>query len=282
MSAVRINGWPVHFAGNTVRFSSDHAGILETLKTHFKYCIGEDGPVVASYKITALNETDFSVSANNADLFSKFKYDQVLWYLMQDSTSRLNGAAKAGLVFHAAALSHLDTGLILCGGAGTGKSSLSAWLLANGLQYLTDEVIVFPVNGGEIGGFCRSITLKSGSSFIWQRWLRNTEADGFHRFEDGRVWITPTLFNPDAVRTRVTPRILFFPHYSPEKDLSVQLLTPASALFHLLQCLVNARNFSDGGLAATTQLAKQVTAYTLTYSDIESAALWIKQAVQAG
>ena len=281
MSTVTADCWPVHFAGNTARFSSDHAGILEALKTHFKYCIGEDGPVVASYKITALNETDFSVSANDADLFSKFKYDQVLWYLMQDSTSRLNGAARAGLVFHAAALSHRDTGLILCGSSGSGKSSLAAWLLVNGLQYLTDEVIVFPVNGGEIGGFCRSITLKPGSSFIWQRWLRNTEADGFHQFEDGRVWIAPTLLNPHAVQTRVTPRILIFPRYSPEKELNIRPLTAASALFHLLQCLVNARNFSDGGLAPTTRLARQVTAYTLTYSDIESAALWIKQTVQA-
>ena len=251
MRTVATNGWPVHFAGNTVRFNSDHAGILKTLGTHFKYCLGEDGPVVANYEITTLSETDFSVSINGSDLFFKINHDQALWLLMQDSLAQLNGASRSGIIFHAAALSHLDDGLILCGQSGCGKSSLAAWLVANGLQYLTDEVIVFPFDGEEISGLCRSIILKPGSSFIWQHWLGKVESDGFLQFEDGSVWITPTLLNVHAVRDRVTPRLLIFPRYSPEAQFNVQRLTSADTLFRLLQGLVNARNFPDGGMTAT-------------------------------
>jgi hypothetical protein len=279
---VATNGWPVHFAGNTVRFNSNHIGILKAVETHFKYCLGEDGPVVADYEITTMSETDFSVSFNGSVLFSNINSDQVLWHLMQNSITQLNGASRMGIVLHAAALSHLDDGLILCGQSGCGKSSLAAWLVANGIQYLTDEVIMFPINGGETSGLCRSIILKSGSAFLWKRWLGKGESDGFHHFKDGSVWITPTLLNAHAVRASVTPYILIFPHYTPEARFSVQRLTTADALFRLLQCLVNARNFSDGGMTATTRLAKQVTAYSLTYSDIEHAAQWIKQIISAG
>ena len=54
-------------------------------------------------------------------------------------------------------------------------------------------------------------------------------------------------------------------------------LKPADALFRLLQGLVNARNFPDGGLAAASRLVKQVRAWQLSYSDLESAAAWIQQ-----
>lgn len=281
MKAVATEGWSVHFAGNTVRFNSDHTGILKAVETHFKYCLGEDGPTIANYEITTMSETDFSVSINGSDLFSNINSDQVLWRLMQDSITQLNGTAKVGIVLHAAALSNLGDGLILCGQSGCGKSSLAAWLVADGMQYLTDEVIVFPINGGEISGLCRSIILKSGSSFIWKRSMRKLELDGFHHFTDGSVWITPTLLHPHAVRASVTPRILIFPRYTPEAQLSAQRLTKADALFRMLQCLVNARNFPDGGMTATTRLAQQVTAYSLTYSDIEHAAQWIKEIISA-
>jgi hypothetical protein len=277
----RTRTWSVHFAGNTVRFSSDNAGILETLQIHLKYCRGEDGPVVADYGITTAGASDFSVTLNGNDLFLNLIFERVIWHLMQDILYRLNGAAQTGIVFHAAALSYQDDGLILCGRSGSGKSSLAAWLVANGWGYLTDEVILLPLNDREISGFCRSIVLKSKSSFIWQRWSEERSA-GLLQFEDGSAWVSPTLLNADAIQARIKPRVLIFPRYSPKAQFTVQPLTTADALFRLLQCLVNARNFSDGGLTATTRLASQVTAYSLTYSDVEGATRWIEQTLPMG
>ncbi len=196
---------------------------------------------------------------------------------MQDSVTQLNGISTTELIFHAAALAHEDNGLILCGQSGSGKSSLTAWLVANGLQYLTDEVIALPINGGEISGFCRSMILKRGSAFIWQRWLADTTSDGFLQFNDGTAWVAPTLLNASAVRGGVRPRVLIFPRYIAGAEFQTQRLTSAETLFQLLQCLVNARNFPDHGMSAAKQLARQVSAFRLTYSDIEIATQWIKQ-----
>ncbi|MBI5962598.1 MAG: hypothetical protein HY863_03915 [Chloroflexi bacterium] len=267
----------IHFAGNTVRFSLDNERLLAEVDTHFKNCLGEGGPIIADYKITTVGDVEFSISLNGSDLFSKINFEQVLFYLMQDGITQLNGTSTTNLIFHAAALSCLDRGLILCGKSGSGKSSLTAWLTANSLQYLTDEVISLPVDGGEISGLCRSMILKRGSAFIWQHWLTKTESDGFLRFNDGSAWIAPTLLNASAVRDKVMPRILIFPHYVEGAQFQAQPLTPANTLFQLLQCLVNARNFPDYGMTATKQLSRQVSAFSLTYSDIEIATQWIKQ-----
>jgi hypothetical protein len=268
------------FAGNTIKITTDHAGLLEAVDTHFENCLGEDGPIIADYKITTVSDTKFSISLNGSDFLSGISFDQVLENLMQDGITQLNGASTTNLVFHAAALSYLDRGLILCGQSGSGKSSLTAWLIANGLQYLTDEVVALPKDGGKISGLSRSIILKQGSAFIWQRWLMKTELDGHFQPHNGCAWISPALFEDLTVR-EVTPRVLIFPRYIAGAQFQVQHLTSANALFKLLQCLVNARNFPDYGMAAAKQLARQVSAYSLTYSDIETATQWIKRTITA-
>jgi hypothetical protein len=73
---------------------------------------------------------------------------------------------------------------------------------------------------------------------------------------------------------------LIFPRYAPDTQFCVERLTSAGVLFRLLQHLVNARNFSDHGLAATARLARQVIAYTLDYSNIETASEWIQKTIQ--
>ncbi len=264
----------IHFGGSRVRFSGEHIDILATLKTHFRHCIDNTGPVTSNYTITTFDEARFNVSLNGGELFSSLTREQVLFHLMQDAIPRLNGTASLGPVIHAAALAQLDRGLILCGESGSGKSTLTAWLAAHGFRYLTDEVIC--IEGDAISGLPRSIVLKRGSAFIWQRYLNGTPAEGFLQFPDGTTWIDPSLFGAD-VCPRVTPHVLLFPRYVPNAELHVEPLKPADALFRLLQGLVNARNFADGGLDAASRLARQVRAWQVTYSDLESVTTWIRQ-----
>ncbi len=271
------NDLTIHFGGNGVRFSGDHTETIKTLGAHFKYCSTAEGTVVANYNITTVSDSVFAVSLNGGDLFSNLSREQVLWHLMQDAIPRLNGASSACLIFHAAALSLHNRGLILCGQSGSGKSSLTSWLTASGLDYLTDEVIAVPVEDGPISGLTRSIVIKNGSAFIWQHWLTNPDPECFFQFQNGAAWIVPTLFNPNGIRQNITPRMLVFPQYNPNAGLHTEPLKQADTLFRLLQNLVNARNFADGGLSTASRLARQVNAWQLTYSDIESATQWIQQ-----
>lgn len=280
MTLAMVNGPLVKFAGNAVRFSSDNLQILKTIETHFNHCIDIGESVVADYKIAAVAQDRFSAAVNGSNLFNNFDYETALQHLMRDALTQLNGVSETQLIFHAAALAYEGNAVMLCGQSGSSKSSLAAWLTAAGLKYLSDEVVAMPIDHQKISGLCRSIALKRGSTFIWRHWLKDQASDGFLKFKDDSAWIEPTLFNPNAIQAVAEPRILIFPHYHHEAEFLVKRITQAEALFRLLQNLVNARNFPDYGMAATSRLARRVNAYTLTYSDIETASTWIQQTIQ--
>lgn len=267
------DGFTIHFGDNSVHFDGP-VELLTPLEAHFQHCHGGADFITAHYTIIPLGKSRFNISLDGGDLYSNLGSKQVLFHLMQDAIPRLNGAAHLGPVIHAAALTQGEHGLILCGESGSGKSTLTAWLAAQCFGYLTDEVIC--LEGEQIGGLPRSIVLKRGSAFVWQKWLGNPPAEGFLQFTDGTTWIDPILFGAD-VCPRATPHALIFPRYLPNKALYAEPLKPADALFRLMKGLVNARNFPDGGLAAASRLAKQVRAWQLTYSDLESATAWIRQ-----
>lgn len=269
----------IQFGGNAVRFTTDSQAVLEALAVHLRHCLGAPASALADFQITAITETVFQVSVDGSVLYSRLAFGQVLQVLMQEALARLNGACASGAVFHAAALADARGGVILCGQSGSGKSTLAFGMLASrDFRYLTDEVIVCSEDGGQISGFARSLVLKKGSAFVWQRLLGEEGREGLLRFPDGSAWIEPLLLNKDGFSLQTIPRLLLFPRYLPDAPLRVIQLTPAESLFRLLQALVNARNLPQAGMAIAARLARRVTAYSLEYSDLETAIAWIRQA----
>jgi hypothetical protein len=237
--------------------------------------------LITKFNVTASSDSVFTLSEDGSDLFSNLGSDIVLQMLMTELISRLVAVCNRGMVFHAAALAYEGKSVILSGTSGSGKSTLAAWLTADGFQYLTDEVIEILLDGDCIKGLTRSIFLKHGSAFVWQNRLSNIDSSKMHRFADNAVWIDPQLFHADAPLYSAAPRLLIFPQYVPAAMLEARKLTNAETLFHLLQNLVNARNLPNHGMDVAARLARQVTAYTLTYSDLESASQWIQKTITA-
>lgn len=275
------NGPLVHFAGSRIRFAATHPAILDPIDTHFRHCLGAEGELIAEYQIVSGAPAAFTVSRDGGDLLSDGDSERVLGFLMQDGLTQLNGASHTHLIFHAAALALGSQGVVLFGKSGSGKSTLAAGLILRGFDYLTDEVIAIPASGeATVSGFCRSLVLKRGSDFIWDRWRDQAEVDGLLRFKDGTAWVTPTLLNPVAPRSEVPPSLLLFVRYAAEAALEVERLTSANALFQMLQTLVNARNFADRGMNSASQLARQVPAFAVTYSDVEGVGEWIRTQIR--
>jgi len=266
----------IQFSGNTIKFVMENESLLDAIDAHFAHCRGVDENVIAEYQVRAESDS-FSILRDGQEFQSNINFERVLFQLMQDGLAKLNGEPKTDLILHAAALAQEDRGLLLCGKSGSGKSTLAAWLTANGYQYLTDEVVTYPIVGGEVSGFCRSLVLKRGSSTIWEPLLMQADPKSYLKLEDGSVWIPPTLLNPSAVRQSVTPQVLLFPTYSKQAEFSTERLSLAGTVFMMMQCFVNARNFSDHGMAAVKEFSKSVTAYRLTYSDLDQASAWIQK-----
>jgi len=271
----------VSFGGHSLSVDSDSPQIFSAMQNHLRHCRADEQPIelIVEFRVAASTDSKFTVSADGDAVFSNFSYDLSLQALMTELISRLVAVCDRGMVLHAAALAWQGNGLILCGKSSSGKSSLAAWLTADGFQYLTDEVIEVPLEGEHVHGLPRSIFLKSGSAFIWQSRLHDAKAPGFLSFQDGSAWIDPYLFHPGGVANQVKPSVLIFPQYQADAPLQTQKLTTAEALFRLLQALVNARNLPGHGMDAVTRLAQGVIAYSLTYSNIEEASAWIRETI---
>jgi len=283
------SGLLVSFGGHTLRVVSDSPQISQVLQTHLRHCPAQiDSAPIAEFQITAA-EAGFSISADGSVLFPNLNFDLTLQALLTEIISRLVAVCERGLVIHAAALAQDGNAVILSAQGGSGKSTLAAWLTADGFQYLTDEVIEIPFDPSPstfdlrpstcLNTLPRSIFLKSGSAFVWQKRLSQTDSPNFLRFTDDAAWIDPQLFNPMPPAAQAVPRLLVFPTYVPEAPLQTQKLTAGETLFRILQNVTNARNLPRHGLDAATELAQQVPAYSLTYSDLPAASEWLRAAL---
>ena len=82
---------------------------------------------------------------------------------MEEVTKALITQLDAGVVLHAAAVGHKGIAILIPGATGSGKSSLAAWLLANGFDYLTDEIAIL-TDAGTILGLPRALVIKPGAA----------------------------------------------------------------------------------------------------------------------
>jgi hypothetical protein len=293
MMSAASSGLLVSFGGHTLRVVSDSPQILQAFQTHLRHCPAQaDSAPIAEFQVTAV-EAGFSISADGAVLFPNLNFDLTLQALLTEIISRLVAVCERGLVIHAAALAQDGNAVILSAQGGSGKSTLAAWLTADGFQYLTDEVIEIPLNSQlstlnsqlynsqlynfQLHSLPRSIFLKHGSAFVWQKRLPQTDSSHFLRFADDAAWIDPQLFNPMPPAAQAIPRLLVFPRYEADSPLQTQKLTTGETLFRIMQNVTNARNLPRHGLDAATGLAQQIPAYRLTYSNLEEASEWVKE-----
>ena len=277
------SGLLVSFGRHTLRVDSDSPQILQAFQIHLRHCpVQADSEPIAEFQVNAI-ETGFNISVDGGVLFSNLNFDFTLQTLLTEVISRLVAICERGLVIHAAALAWDGNAVILSAQGGSGKSTLAAWLTADGFQYLTDEVIEIPLGRQpstrnlQLHTFPRSVFLKSGSAFVWQKRLTQTDSPNFLRFSDDAAWIDPQLLNPMPPAAQANPRLLVFPRYVADTPLQPQKLTTGQTLFRILQNVTNARNLPRHGLDAATGLAQQVTAYNLTYSNLEEASEWVKE-----
>ncbi|HYN89071.1 MAG TPA: hypothetical protein VER55_11095 [Ardenticatenaceae bacterium] len=198
---------------------------------------------------------------------------------MQDVAGTLTAHARQHLVFHAAGLASQANSLILCAESGSGKSTLAAWLTASGFDYLSDELVAVTLDGTEMRGLARPIILREASAFVWHAWLDDSARAGLSRFPSGDYWLDPEVLRPCCVQMLAQPRLLLFPRYTPGRALTIEPLSPAKAVFHLMRRLINARNLPDWGFAGAAKLAGRCTAYSLNYGDVAHASAWIEEIV---
>src|SRR5512140_193527 len=108
-------------------------------------CVDGDG-------IALYTDETLTLESKSDGTFAEFLLGQVGYHLADKS--------EGGLVFHSAALGWRGRAVLVPGGIGRGKTTLTAWLVHKGLDYLTDELVFVPNDSNAISALTRPLSLK--------------------------------------------------------------------------------------------------------------------------
>ncbi|MBI5876706.1 MAG: hypothetical protein HZB53_03570 [Chloroflexi bacterium] len=198
------------------------------------------------------SEPDYFASSDAA--MAEYLQGRVCYHLADRSTG--------GLLFHAAALRHNGRGLVIPGISSAGKSTLTAWLLSHGFDYLTDELTFVADGASEFAAFTRPLNIKPASRQLLS--ARLVDIGDVLTCETASLIPLASLGAPDATVQTPLSGILFV-HYDAAAPFEWARLSPAQAGLALMQCLVNARNLPEHGFREASRLARQTPAFRLVY-----------------
>lgn len=187
--------------------------------------------------------------------------------LLGKSCYHLADRSQGGLLFHAGGLCRQGKGLLLPGTMGAGKTTLTAWLLSRGFDYLTDELVFVPQGAETIQPFPRPLNFKRPARSLFEHQLDFDGQDNQILSAGSTDLIPPTLFSPNTALSEPRLRLIIFPHYQVDGRFELLQLSRAQAGLELMQCLINARNLPDHGFSEVTRLARAVPAYNMTYAN---------------
>jgi hypothetical protein len=194
--------------------------------------------------------------------------------LLSESCYQLANCSQGGVLFHAGALAlpGKGKGWLLPGGIGAGKTTLTAWLLTRGLDYLTDELAFVPDGSETMQTFARPLNLKrSARAALRDHFDLERHADRMLSTSAGDL-IAPEALQPARLAGAPGATLvstIIFPRYQAGSDFVWRPLSKAQAGLALMKCLVNARNLPEHGFPQISRLAKTVPAYHMTYSNFD-------------
>ncbi len=263
------------FAGTTlaVEYEAECASIVDFLYHLAPRCPDASGPSDATYRLTTEEDGEQRCLYRDEKLiFRGTSWGRLAEILLGDSCRTLADHSHDGLMFHAAAVAWRGRGVVLPGAIGAGKSTLAAWLVAKGSDYLTDELVFVPAGSILVQAFPRPLNLKPPSLSVLRAHIDRSEARNRIVSSGASDMVPPNLLNAESRAHDVDMALLIFPKYQADAIPQLKRLPGAQAGLTLMECLVNARNLTHHGFPEIARLARRVPAYRLTYGDFDQIA----------
>ncbi len=183
-------------------------------------------------------------------------------WLIEEVAKALVTRLDSAVALHAGAVVWEGKSVVVAGASGSGKSSLVAWLIDNGFEYITDEIIILR-GDNRILGFPRALVLKKGAAERVQA-FSIFESSPLIKYGSNLIVSAPRV-NRDQVARPCG--MIIFPQYQAGARLQIKGLTAAEAGLNLVGCNLNARNLEDGGLGAIARLSRAIPAISVEYGD---------------
>ncbi len=220
--------------------------------------------------ITRKNKIIFLHRGEELLYFGQCRYS-LAYVLINDIIYQLIADNDYGHAIHAAAVMYNDGCLLLPGKSGTGKSTLTSWLVSRGCHYLTDELIIIRNGDRRVYPFTRPINIKAGAT---------TAVSSFLTVDKKRILVGQTgfmlphrLINTDFSLVYPSLSHILFPEYKTAVPAKVTRITSAEGCLKLMGCYVNARNFRKHGISKMAAMVRNIPFYKLTYGSFDDLTL---------
>ena len=188
-------------------------------------------------------------------------------FLMEEVLRALIVELDTAVALHAGAVVRNGKVLLLPGATGTGKSSLVAWLIDQGFEYLTDEIALLVDGKTRIVGFPRALVVKPGA---YQAVLGLEAFRGAHSIPAGEHYVVcPPAARPGATERPTPCGLIAFPRFEPGADLRLEGLSAGAAALRLVACNLNARNLPALGITALSELSRSAPAVAVQYGSFD-------------
>ena len=166
------------------------------------------------------------------------------------------------VALHAASVGIGDSAVLIAGSTGSGKTSLAAWLVSRGFDFLSDEIAV--AADGRVFTFPRPLLTKSRSDAVIELLKLHAGATATAAGPGAALSI------PGSRPRTTTPGLLVFPRFEPAAPLRLGPLSAGRALLRLMEANLNARNLPDHGLAVLRDMAAKVPALEIRFPGFDA------------
>ncbi len=260
----------VGFHGQSVTINCYGAGSVDLVDFLFSDLLVEEESVPhAVYDVLfAGSHPMISLWRDDRSLyFGESRYD-LAFILLNEVTFQCITDNSAGHAIHAAAVGYWEGAILMPGESGAGKSTLVSWLVANGANYLTDELVILAEETSLLHSFTRPISIKRGSAAVVSSFIPVNEADlltGLNGF------MLPHRQAGSNFIPAATPPLshILFPRHIPNAPPSITRLSSGLGCSKLLECYVNARNIKGHGISQIANITRKTPVFELTYSSFD-------------
>ncbi|MFK7860935.1 MAG: PqqD family peptide modification chaperone [Granulosicoccus sp.] len=182
------------------------------------------------------------------------------------------------IIFHASAVARNGKAVLFPAVGGSGKTTLSAYLMAQGFLFLNDDAVPLCSESALLQPIPLSLSIKRGSWSVLDKWypaLKNTEVYGAADFQ---VRYLPPLAE-SVCRQAVACALVVLPVYSPSATaLKCEQVSTRAAFENIIKsgCILD-QPVDPGQISALVNWLKALPVYRVTYSDLHDVEQWLNQ-----
>jgi len=262
----------IQYAGKAVTVVFNHPAIEELLERiiyPFPAPVTQESIFTIQVELTHAPQPTYRILLDGRPVYQSTNQVDFLEILLSKICYQLAYDSKDGLLLHAGGLGYRQIGILVPGGIGFGKSTFTAWMVAKGCDYFSDEFVYFPWESNQMISFYRPLHLKKPSHQILNPYIKDQTADHLFLCGSHSDLVNPILFNSDNHYDQPPIQLILFPRYQAGGQFTWEELTPAAAGLELMQFLINARNLPEHGFGEVTRIARNVKAIKFSYSAFE-------------